>query len=167
MNKKLLELLDKINNKKVEVRSLVDQGKIEEAKAAKDELKKLQDEFDILKDIDDTAVTNLENNTNKGVNLNQKKDSVKEFADAARKGFRNSMNEGTAADGGYTVPEDIQTRINERRTAKTSLIDLVDVENVQQIKGQGLSRRELSRPDLQRLVKAGSFRLVLHLSLNV
>lgn len=47
MNKKLLELLDKINNKKVEVRSLVDQGKIEEAKAAKDELKKLQDEFDL------------------------------------------------------------------------------------------------------------------------
>lgn len=135
MNKKLLELLDKINNKKVEVRSLVDQGKIEEAKAAKDELKKLQDEFDILKDIDDTAVTNLENNTNKGVNLNQKKDSVKEFADAARKGFRNSMNEGTAADGGYTVPEDIQTRINERRTAKTSLIDLVDVENVTTNKG--------------------------------
>lgn len=135
MNKKLLELLDKINNKKVEVRSLVDQGKIEEAKAAKNELKKLQDEFDILKDIDDTAVTNLENNTNKGVNLNQKKDSVKEFADAARKGFRNSMNEGTAADGGYTVPEDIQTRINERRAAKFSLVDLVDVEVVTTNKG--------------------------------
>lgn len=135
MNKKLLELLDKINNKKVEVRSLVDQGKIEEAKAAKNELKKLQDEFDILKDIDDTAVTNLENNTNKGVNLNQKKDSVKEFADAARKGFRNSMNEGAAADGGYTVPEDIQTRINERRAAKFSLVDLVDVEVVTTNKG--------------------------------
>lgn len=135
MNKKLLELLDKINNKKVEVRSLVDQGKIEEAKAAKNELKKLQDEFDILKDIDDTAVTNLENNTNKGVNLNQKKDSVKEFADAARKGFRNSMNEGTAADGGYTVPEDIQTRINERRAAKFSLVDLADVEVVTTNKG--------------------------------
>ena len=135
MNKKLLELLDKINNKKGEVRSLVDQGKIEEAKAAKEELKKLQDEFDILKDIDDTAVTNLENNTNKGVNLNQKKDSVKEFADAARKGFRNSMNEGTAADGGYTVPEDIQTRINERRAAKFSLVDLVDVEVVTTNKG--------------------------------
>lgn len=135
MNKKLLELLDKINNKKVEVRSLVDQGKIEEAKAAKNELKKLQDEFDILKDIDDTAVTNLENNTNKDVNLNQKKDSVKEFADAARKGFRNSMKEGTAADGGYTVPEDIQTRINERRAAKFSLVDLVDVEVVTTNKG--------------------------------
>ena len=155
MNKKLLELLDKINNKKVEVRSLVDQGKIEEAKAAKDELKKLQDELDILKDIDDTAVTNLENNTNKGVNLNQKKDSVKEFADAARKGFRNSMNEGTAADGGYTVPEDIQTRINERRTAKTSLIDLVDVENVTTNKGSRTFKKRTQQTGFTKIGEGG------------
>ena len=155
MNKKLLELLDKINNKKVEVRSLVDQGKIEEAKAAKDELKKLQDEFDILKDIDDTAATNLENNTNKGVNLNQKKDSVKEFADAARKGFRNSMNEGTAADGGYTVPEDIQTRINERRTAKTSLIDLVDVENVTTNKGSRTFKKRTQQTGFTKIGEGG------------
>lgn len=155
MNKKLLELLDKINNKKVEVRSLVDQGKIEEAKVAKDELKKLQDEFDILKDIDDTAVTNLENNTNKGVNLNQKKDSVKEFADAARKGFRNSMNEGTAADGGYTVPEDIQTRINERRTAKTSLIDLVDVENVTTNKGSRTFKKRTQQTGFTKIGEGG------------
>lgn len=155
MNKKLLELLDKINNKKVEVRSLVDQGKIEEAKAAKNELKKLQDEFDILKDIDDTAVTNLENNTNKGVNLNQKKDSVKEFADAARKGFGNSMNEGTAADGGYTVPEDIQTRINERRTAKTSLIDLVDVENVTTNKGSRTFKKRTQQTGFIKIGEGG------------
>lgn len=155
MNKKLLELLDKINNKKVEVRSLVDQGKIEEAKAAKDELKKLQDEFDILKDIDDTAVTNLENNTNKGVNFNQKKDSVKEFADTARKGFRNSMNEGTAADGGYTVPEDIQTRINERRTAKTSLIDLVDVENVTTNKGSRTFKKRTQQTGFTKIGEGG------------
>mgnify|MGYP004460552843 FL=1 len=155
MNKKLLELLDKINNKKVEVRSLVDQGKIEEAKAAKDELKKLQDEFEILKDIDDTAVTNLGNNTNKGVNLNQKKDSVKEFADAARKGFRNSMNEGTAADGGYTVPEDIQTRINERRTAKTSLIDLVDVENVTTNKGSRTFKKRTQQTGFTKIGEGG------------
>lgn len=155
MNKKLLELLDKINDKKGEVRSLVDQGKIEEAKAAKDELKKLQDEFDIMKDIDDTAVTNLENNTNKGVNLNQKKDSVKEFADAARKGFRNSMNEGTAADGGYTVPEDIQTRINERRTAKTSLIDLVDVENVTTNKGARTFKKRTQQTGFTKIGEGG------------
>jgi HK97 family phage major capsid protein len=135
MNKKLLELLDKINNKKGEVRSLVDQGKIEEAKAAKEELKKLQDEFDILKDLDDTETKDFEDHVNRGKKLDKTKDSVKEFANAARRCFRNSMNEGTAADGGYTVPEDIQTKINERRAAKFSLVDLVDVEMVTTNKG--------------------------------
>lgn len=74
----------------------------------------------------------IEKGTEKHV---EEKDAVKEFADAARNGFRNSMNEGTAADGGYTVPEDIQTQINTYREAKTSLIDLVDVENVTTNKG--------------------------------
>lgn len=135
MNKKLLELLNKINSKKAEVKKLVDEGKIEEAKASKEELKKMQDEFDILKDLDDAEMDDFKDHADKSRELDQKKDSVKEFADAARRGFRNSMNEGTAADGGYTVPEDIQTRINERRTAKASLIDLVDVENVTTNKG--------------------------------
>lgn len=135
MNKKLLELLDKINNKKGEVRSLVDQGKIDEAKAAKEELKKLQDEFDILKDLDDIETKDFEDHVNRGKKLDKTKDSVKEFANAARRCFRNSMNEGTAADGGYTVPEDIQTKINERRAAKFSLVDLVDVEMVTTNKG--------------------------------
>ena len=100
-------------------------------------------------------MTNLENNTNKGVNLNQKKDSVKEFADAARKGFRNSMNEGTAADGGYTVPEDIQTRINERRTAKTSLIDLVDVENVTTNKGSRTFKKRTQQTGFTKIGEGG------------
>lgn len=100
-------------------------------------------------------MTNLENNTNKGVNFNQKKDSVKEFADAARKGFRNSMNEGTAADGGYTVPEDIQTRINERRTAKTSLIDLVDVENVTTNKGSRTFKKRTQQTGFTKIGEGG------------
>ena len=51
MNKKLLELLDKINEKKLEVKNLAEQGKLEEAKAAKDELKNMQIKFDLLKDV--------------------------------------------------------------------------------------------------------------------
>lgn len=53
MNKKLLALLDSINNKKIEVKNLVDQGNLEEAKAAKEELKNLQQQFDLLKDLED------------------------------------------------------------------------------------------------------------------
>ena len=39
-------------------------------------------------------------------------DSIKAFADAARHGFKAAMNEGSPADGGYTVPVDISTKIN-------------------------------------------------------
>ena len=61
----------------------------------------------------------------------QAKNIEKEFADAARSGFRTkAMNETTGADGGYTVPEDIQTRIEQFRDAKFSLRQLVSVENV-------------------------------------
>ena len=51
MNKELLDLLEKINAKKDEVKNLANEGKLEEAKKAKDELKELQDKFDILKDL--------------------------------------------------------------------------------------------------------------------
>lgn len=136
MNKELLELLDQIKAKKVEVKNLVDENKLEEAKAAKQELKSLQEKFDLLKDIEDGVAAEVWGKIEKGTATPvEKKDAVKEFADAARNGFRNSMNEGTPADGGYTVPEDIQTQINTHREAKASLIDLVDVENVTTNKG--------------------------------
>lgn len=136
MNKELLELLNQIEAKKLEVKNLVGENKLEEAKAAKQELKEMQDKFDLLKDIEDGAASTVREQIERGTAKPvEAKDAVKEFADAARNGFRNSMNEGTPADGGYTVPEDIQTQINTYREAKASLIDLVDVENVTTNKG--------------------------------
>lgn len=61
--------------------------------------------------------------------------AIKAFADAARNGFKKDMSEGTNADGGYTVPEDIVTKIYELRTAKASLLDLVGYETVTTNKG--------------------------------
>lgn len=127
MNKKLRELLDKINAKKEEVKTLAESGKVDEAKAAKDELQKLQDEFDILKDVEDEPTGEI----NHAVPVAQKTDPVHDFADAARHGFKNaSSNEGTGADGGYTVPTDIMTLVNQYKEAKFDLSTLVDVETV-------------------------------------
>ncbi len=59
--------------------------------------------------------------------------AVKSFAEAARNGFRASkaagdmMQEGVEADGGYTVPEDIVTRIIGLRESTESLLDEVRV----------------------------------------
>ena len=62
--------------------------------------------------------------------------AVKAFAMAARTGFKKDMSEGTNADGGYTVPEDIVTRIYELREAKESLLKFVGYEAVTTNKGQ-------------------------------
>lgn len=155
MNKKLLELLDKINEKKAQVTNLAGEGKIDEAKAAKDELKNLQEQFDLLKDVMDPdgtgEITDLENTVPAG-----EKDSVKEFANAARSGFRNAtMTEGSLADGGYTVPEDIQTRVNEYRTAKASLINLVDVETVSTNKGSRTFKKRAQQTGFTKVAEGG------------
>lgn len=139
MNKKLLELLNQINEKKKEVIDLANAGKIEEAKKAKEELKTMQDKFDLLKDMEEPGNFNPKNSEPEdgasggvksvGVNYNH---AVHDFAEAARYLFKNasSSNEGTKADGGYTVPEDIKTEINRYREAEFSLQSLVDTENV-------------------------------------
>lgn len=161
MNKKLLDLLNKINDKKAEVQSLAEAGKIEEAKNAKKELQAMQDQFELLKDVidpeGDGRVPAPGNTT--PVADPEAKDSVKEFANAARRGFRNvadgTMNEGTPESGGYTVPEDIQTRINEYRDAKTSLIQFVDVENVTTEKGSRTFKKRAQQTGFVKVAEGG------------
>lgn len=142
MNKKLRALLNKINAQKQIVIDLANEGKIDEAKTAKEKLKTMQDEFDILKDVMDPESPELnggdpelDDPEDKGgihlVNINKNK-AVHEFADAARHYFKNAKanTEGSKADGGYTVPEDIQTEINRYREEHFSLQSLVDTEPV-------------------------------------
>lgn len=141
MNKELRELLNQINAKKAEAKKLANENKIEEAKVAKEELINLQAKFDVLYDLEDEKEDEIKNKIANGAAkevTNKEKDSIKEFANAARNGFRvnNKMSEGTPADGGYTVPEDILTRINIYKEAKKSLKDLVRVEKVTTNKGQ-------------------------------
>lgn len=129
MNK--VDMLDAINEKKQQVIDLVNADKLDEAKEAKEELQTMQDKFDLLDDIeieDKEKVETEEEVTPMAVE--NKKDAIHEFAMAARSHFKSTMTEGTAADGGYTVPADILTRINHYKEAKFSLKKLVRVENV-------------------------------------
>lgn len=140
MNKGLRELLNQINNKKAEAKRLANENKIEEAKAAKEELVNLQAKFDVLCDLEDEAEEEIKNKIENGEAkevTNKETDVVKEFANAARQGFkiRNDMSSSSDVDGGYTVPKDIQTKINKYKEAKKSLKDLVDVEKVTVQKG--------------------------------
>ena len=126
MNEKLRELLNKINACKTEVKTLAEAGKIEDAKAKKAELEEMQARFDILKDLDDNP------SPQNPIPAGEPKDNaIHAFAEAARHRFRNEAgtnNESTPADGGYTVPEDIQTR--KWKETEFTLRNLVATENV-------------------------------------
>ena len=130
----LQQLLDAINAKKAEVKNLAEQGKIAEAKTAKEELVNLQEQYNILKDVvenEQTGVSTENFAKALAVKIASGSDAIHDFAEAARHGFyTNTMTEGTKADGGYTVPEDIKTKINQYKKAMFSLENLVDVEKV-------------------------------------
>ena len=154
MPKELRELLDQINAKKTEVKNFVAENKIEEAKASKEELKSLQDKFDVLYDLYEEEKENNEEAIKNKAKENNKENSIAEFANAARNGFRvnNKMTIGSKPDGGYTVPEDILTSINTYRESKKSLKDLVTVEKVTTSKG---SRTFKKRAQQTGFIKVG------------
>ena len=142
MNKKMRELLAAMEQKRNQAKAFREgeNKDLEKAKVLLDEVDELKKEYEIEKRLfeaekaenepDEEAVKNSTVDKSKGEP--DKKDAVKEFAEAARMGFKvkKTMTEGTPADGGYTVPDDIQTQINEYKTAKSSLLDLVTVEKV-------------------------------------
>lgn len=142
MNKKMRELLAKIETKTAEAKSFMAEGEnkdVVKANAILDEVDALKVEFETEKRLyemeKETGAPSEEEVEQKHKNQAEK-DSIKQFAEDARNGFKGkSMNEGTSADGGYTVPEDIQTRINTYRDSKASLLHLVKVENVTTNKG--------------------------------
>ena len=162
MNEKLKKLLAAINAKKAEVLALAEEGKIEDARKAKDELVDMQARFDLLYDLDEDEQAQAENQADKGRGHDPQaaddkapsyKDTVKAFVNAIRCGLRQRpvpeedvavldlMTEAEPdadgeSDGGLTVPQDIQTTIKELRRAELDDLELyVNVENVATLSG--------------------------------
>ena len=153
MPKHLLELLDSINKQKALVKNLVDEGKLEEASEAKKALVDMQTKFDLLKDLEDNAGVSVTMNR-----AQEPKNVIHEFANAARRRFVNDatpMSEGTPANGGYTVPEDIQTMINQYKKANFSLRQLVSVEPVKTNKGARTYQTKAQASGFQKVLENG------------
>ena len=146
MNKKMRELLAKIESKQALAKGYTEgeNKDLEKAKEILDEIEKLKEEYDVEKrlfenekesaELNKEDVAEIEKNIVDKNEEEKKEDSISKFAKEIRN-IAKGMNEGTPADGGYTVPEDISTMIEKRREAKASLIDLVSVETVSTNKG--------------------------------
>lgn len=154
MNKKLRELLAQINGKKTEVRNLVAENKVEEATKAKEELQALQAKFDLLKDIEDPEGDGTIPEPENSVPV-PATDAIHEFAEAARHRFMNINREGAGIDGGYTVPEDIQTRINKWREAEFSLQSLVSTEEVTTMSGARTYQKKAQHTGFSSVAEGG------------
>lgn len=156
MNKEMQKLLRQINDKKNEVKSLVNDGKLDKARAAKEELKELQSKFDLLYDLEDDEHDGIEDKVNAGKAKvigggakTDKKNLVKAFVNIVKAGFLHKepneedvkvykdalTSDVTPGDDGsmgigVTIPEDIRTDIIELRRSDDNLEQYVNVEGV-------------------------------------
>lgn len=146
MNRKMRELLAKIEAKTKEARGYMDGENKDTDKAAAllDEIDTLRKEYETEKrlyEMEKTENTPAEDKVAEEKAKKTEEDSLKAFGRAARAGFKTNdydgtLNESTPADGGYTVPEDIYTRIENYREARFSFLDLVRRETVRTATGQ-------------------------------
>lgn len=146
MNKKMRELLAKIEAKTKEARGYMDGENKDTDKAAAllDEIDTLRKEYETEKrlyEMEKSENTPAKEQVAEEKAKKTEEDSLKAFGRAARAGFKTNdydgtMNEATPADGGYTVPEDIYTRIENYREARFSFLDLVRRETVRTATGQ-------------------------------
>lgn len=160
MNKKMREILAQIEAKTAEANALMAEGENKDvagATALLDEVDALKAEFDAEKRIyemtkNDNAPT--EEQIEEKAKAKTVVDVIKKFADDVRNGFK-SMNEGTNADGGYTVPEDIQTKINTYRESKKSLLSLVRVEKVNTLRGERTFKKRSQQTGFTKVGEGG------------
>lgn len=159
MNKDMLKLLKEINDKKDAVRSLTNEGKLKEAKQAKDELIVLQEKFNLLADLEEDDLDGIEDSLESGRAKNitggaadpkaKKSGLVKAFVNIVKAGFmkrepkeddvkvyKDALTSDATPDGedemgiGVTIPEDIRTDIIELRRSEDNLEQYVNVEGV-------------------------------------
>ena len=159
MNKRMRELLAKIEAKQKEARSFMDgeNKDVTKATALLDECDSLKAEFEAEKRLFEAEKAEVESEAEKKVEEKKEADSVKAFAEAARNGFTKDMSEGSNVDGGYTVPEDIITRIEKYRDAKASLRQHVRVIPVQTMSGARTFKKRETVTGFAKVLENGKF----------
>ncbi len=138
MNKKMREILAKIQEKTAQAKAFMAEGEnkdVTKATALMDEVDALEKEYEVEKRIFEAE--KAENApTETEVKAKEAESAVSKFAKAVKDiivGKR--LSEGVNEDGGYTVPEDIQTTVNKWAEVSYSLLTDIDVVPVSTNKG--------------------------------
>ena len=179
MNEELKKLLDSIKNKKQQVKDLAAAGKIEDATKAKEELKDLQAQFDLIYDLEEEEENEIRDKINKGTAktiVDATKKVAGAFVNAIKvavqnanpngdkislskedKEILNSMSEGKPEDGGLTVPKDVRTAVKELRRSDDALEMLVNIESVSTLSGSRVIERYADQTPFDNVEEAAEF----------
>ena len=164
-SKKMYELSEEMNALTKEAKVLRDNGEIEKAVEKMNKYDELSAAYEIEK-----RVFEAENRFEKpddtksipGTGVNQP-DGENDFIKAFRSRFvltKGLMSEGSSANGGYTVPQDIQTRINEYKTNRFSFEPYVGVENVSTLSGSRTYRKRNQSAPFVEVSEGGAIPLI-------
>lgn len=142
MNKKMRDILAQIQAKTAEAKSFMDgeNKDVEKATALMDEVESLQKDYETEKRIYDaekaTGAQAATVTVEDGATAKKVEDEVAKFAKAVRSFIQGkALTEGVGEDGGYTVPEDVSTRVEHYRDVSYSLLQDIDVVPVKTNKG--------------------------------
>ena len=155
MTKQMREKAAEIRAAQAEVEKyLADETKdMEKAGAAMDKVEALQKEYAIMERLENAGKSAVVEETAEGGVADL---AAKALADAARNGFRGKdLNEGTGANGGYTVPEDIVTRVERYKEARFSLGSHIDHENVSTNSGRRTYQKRAQHAGFTEVAEGG------------
>ena len=140
MNEKMKQLLADMDAKRNMAKNyMVGEAKdVDKAIALLDEADNLEKEFDAEKRLADLQKEEADTKAKAAAaKENEPSEITKAFLQGVKKRFKdyNGMREGSDVEGGYIVPQDIVTQINEFKRAEFSLLPLVDYNRVTTNKG--------------------------------
>ena len=156
MTKEIRELYNAIKAKKEEAKALVVENKIEEAKEMKNEIASMVEKYDLMNELYEEEKKEVENKMENKIENKIEKSYEEKFLNSLKTKFQNGMSEGVAEDGGYTVPQDIQTKINELREAKDSLQSLIKVEKVNTLSGSRVFKKRANTTGFAKVTEGGT-----------
>lgn len=158
MNKRMREIAAEVGEKQRAAQALLAAKSLDDAQRVLDEVDALKREYELVERAFAGEKAEAEAPAMQAAKAERDpEEALKAFGRAAKAGFKSAtMSVGSDPDGGYAVPEDVSTRIEQLRAAKASLLDLVGVEKVSTMSGARTFQKRATQAGFAEVAEGGA-----------
>lgn len=158
MNKRMREIAAEVGEKQRAAQALLAAKSLDDAQRVLDEVDALKREYELVERAFAGEKAEAEAPAMQAAKAERDpEEALKAFGRAAKAGFKSAtMSVGSDPDGGYAVPEDVSTRIEQLRAAKASLLDLVGVEKVSTMSGARTFQKRATQSGFAEVAEGGA-----------